>query len=435
MHNLAIALHRKGIKVTGSDDEIFEPSKGRLKKEGILPSSIGWNEHSIHSDLDAVILGMHARENNPELLKAKKLGLKIYSYPEYIYEQTKDKKRYVIGGSHGKTTVTSMILHCLNYHKIDHDYMVGAQLEGYDCMVKLSEETPIVILEGDEYLSSPIDRRPKFHLYKPHSTVITGIAWDHINVFPTWENYVSQFSEFIKVIEPQGSLYFYENDQALKAISDVNPSIHAVPYSASSYSLENNQITIEGEYPVQIIGKHNVENLQAAFCICNEIGISKEDFYDAMANFTGASKRLEKIAESEGALVYKDFAHSPSKLKATTKALKEQFPTRKLIAVMELHTFSSLNQNFLPQYEHTMAQADEALIYYNPEVLKHKKLPELEESFVKACFKTNVQVFTDSEKLISEIKSNAPLQNSNLLIMTSGNLSGKDLNQLAKELV
>ncbi len=435
MHNLAIALNRRGFEVTGSDDEIFEPSKGRLQKEGILPETIGWDSDKVHSDINAIILGMHAKTDNPELLKAKELGLKIYSYPEYIYEQTKNKTRYVIGGSHGKTTVTSMILHCLNFFHIQHDYMVGAQLNGYDCMVQLSEEAPIVILEGDEYLSSPIDRRPKFHLYKPHVAVITGIAWDHINVFPTWENYVSQFSKFIEVIEPNGTLYYYENDTALKKISKINSKIKSVPYSAPHYNLDTNLITIEEKYPVQIIGKHNVENLQAAFCICQEIGISKENFYKAMFSFTGASKRLEKIAESNSALVYKDFAHSPSKLRATTKALKEQFPERKLIAVMELHTFSSLNKEFLPHYENSMNDADEAFVYYNPKVLEHKKLPSLDENFVKECFKSNVKIFTDSHKLISQIQGFARLEKTNLLIMTSGNLNGNDLNLLASQMV
>ena len=436
MHNLAIALKRKGFKVTGSDDEIFEPSKGRLEKEGILPKKIGWNSENIHSRLDAVILGMHARIDNPELIKAKELDLKIYSYPEYIYEQTKLKKRYVIGGSHGKTTVTSMILHCLNYHNIDHDYMVGAQLDGYDCMVKLTADAPMVILEGDEYLSSPIDRRPKFHLYKPHSAVITGIAWDHINVFPTWENYVSQFSKFIHCIEDSGNLYYYKYDKALTEISDENKSINVSSYEASSYKLLDGKLLLEEQYPLQIIGKHNVENLEAARCICSEIGISKQDFFKAMANFTGASKRLEKIAESENSIVYKDFAHSPSKLQATTKAVKEQFPDRKLIAVMELHTFSSLNKNFLPKYKDTMAMADIALVYYSPEVISHKKLPAVDPEFVLECFNSpNLSVFTDSRKLVSKVQEFAPLENSNLLIMTSGNLSGNNINQLAEEMV
>ena len=438
MHNLAIALQRKGVQVTGSDDEIFEPSKGRLDKEGILPNKIGWNENNIHDQLDAIILGMHAREDNKELLKAKKLGLKIYSYPEYIFEQTKDKKRIVIGGSHGKTSVTSMILHVLNTLNVEHDYMVGAQLEGYDCMVSLTDSAPIVILEGDEYLSSPIDRRPKFHLYNPNIAVITGIAWDHINVFPTWENYVEQFQEFVKLIEPEGELIYYQNDDALSKMSTLNKDISITPYQAPAYEIKNNKIQLndDGIYTLQIIGKHNVENLKAAQLVCQKLGISKREFYTAASSFKGASKRLEKTAESETSIVYKDFAHSPSKLKATTSAVKEQFPDRRLIAVMELHTFSSLNKKFIDQYHGAMEKADEAIVYFSPEVLKHKKLPNLSIDEVMEAFGgENISVYTSSEELVSFITSKAPLDCTNLLIMTSGNLSGNNLDELGQKLV
>lgn len=438
MHNLAIALKRKGVQVTGSDDEIFEPSRGRLDKEGILPVNIGWDEKNIDARIDAIILGMHARKDNPELLKAEKLGLKIYSYPEYIFEQTKNKKRVVIGGSHGKTSVTSMILHVLNTLDIEHDYMVGAQLEGYDCMVSLTDSAPIVILEGDEYLSSPIDRRPKFHLYKPHIAVITGIAWDHINVFPTWENYVEQFTQFIQQIEPTGNLIFYQEDETLNEISNANKGIKAIPYIAPSYEIKLGKISITDgkEYDLNIIGKHNVENMKAAQLVCDSLGISKEDFYTAASSFTGASKRLEKIAESDSSIVFKDFAHSPSKLKATTSAVKEQFPDRKLIAVMELHTFSSLNKNFINQYENTMDKADHAIVYFSPEVIKHKRLPELTKEDVEEAFKgNNLQVYTNSEDVISMLKNLAPINQTNVLIMTSGNLNGQNLNELGKGLI
>ncbi|MEJ6681682.1 MAG: Mur ligase family protein [Flavobacteriales bacterium] len=438
MHNLAIALKRKGVQVTGSDDEIFQPSKGRLDKEGILPDKIGWDENNIHDQLDAIILGMHAREDNKELLKAKSLGVKIYSYPEYIFEQTKDKKRIVIGGSHGKTSVTSMILHVLNTLNIEHDYMVGAQLEGYDCMVSLSDSAPIVILEGDEYLSSPIDRRPKFHLYSPNIAVITGIAWDHINVFPTWENYLEQFKEFVKLIEPEGELIYYKNDPALTKMSALNKDISITPYQAPAYEIKNNKIQLNDEdiYTLEIIGKHNVENLKAAQLVCQKLGISKREFYTAASSFKGASKRLEKIAESKTSIVYKDFAHSPSKLKATTSAVKEQFPDRRLIAIMELHTFSSLNKKFIGQYHGAMEKADEAIVYFSPEVLKHKNLPSIStDEVIEAFGGKNVSVFTDSEELVSFITSKAPMKSTNLLIMTSGDLSGNDLDELGKKLV
>tara|TARA_B100000768_G_scaffold95972_1_gene89550 strand:+ start:14484 stop:15836 length:1353 start_codon:yes stop_codon:yes gene_type:complete len=438
MHNLAIALKRKGVQVTGSDDEIFQPSKGRLNKEGILPDKIGWDENNIHDQLDAIILGMHAREDNKELLKAKSLGVKIYSYPEYIFEQTKDKKRIVIGGSHGKTSVTSMILHVLNTLNIEHDYMVGAQLEGYDCMVSLTDSAPIVILEGDEYLSSPIDRRPKFHLYSPNIAVITGIAWDHINVFPTWENYLEQFEEFVKLIEPEGDLIYYKNDPALTKMSALNKDISITPYQAPAYEIKNNKIQLNDEdiYILEIIGKHNVENLKAAQLVCQKLGISKREFYTAASSFKGASKRLEKIAESKTSIVYKDFAHSPSKLKATTSAVKEQFPDRRLIAIMELHTFSSLNKKFIGQYHGAMEKADEAIVYFSPEVLKHKNLPSISANEVMEAFGgKNVSVFTDSEELISFITSKSPMKSTNLLIMTSGDLSGNNLDELGKKLV
>lgn len=438
MHNLAIALKRKGVQVTGSDDEIFQPSKGRLDKEGILPDKIGWDENNIHDQLDAIILGMHAREDNKELLKAKSLGVKIYSYPEYIFEQTKDKKRIVIGGSHGKTSVTSMILHVLNTLNIEHDYMVGAQLEGYDCMVSLSDSAPIVILEGDEYLSSPIDRRPKFHLYSPNIAVITGIAWDHINVFPTWENYLEQFEEFVKLIEPEGDLIYYKNDPALTKMSALNKDISITPYQAPAYEIKNNKIQLNDEdiYTLEIIGKHNVENLKAAQLVCQKLGISKREFYTAASSFKGASKRLEKIAESKTSIVYKDFAHSPSKLKATTSAVKEQFPDRRLIAIMELHTFSSLNKKFIGQYHGAMEKADEAIVYFSPEVLKHKNLPSIStDEVIEAFGGKNVSVFTDSEELVSFITSKATMKSTNLLIMTSGDLSGNDLDELGKKLV
>ena len=438
MHNLAIALKRKGVQVTGSDDEIFQPSKGRLNKEGILPDKIGWDENNIHDQLDAIILGMHAREDNKELLKAKSLGVKIYSYPEYIFEQTKDKKRIVIGGSHGKTSVTSMILHVLNTLNIEHDYMVGAQLEGYDCMVSLTDSAPIVILEGDEYLSSPIDRRPKFHLYSPNIAVITGIAWDHINVFPTWENYLEQFEEFVKLIEPEGDLIYYKNDPALTKMSALNKDISITPYQAPAYEIKNNKIQLNDEdiYILEIIGKHNVENLKAAQLVCQKLGISKREFYTAASSFKGASKRLEKIAESKTSIVYKDFAHSPSKLKATTSAVKEQFPDRRLIAIMELHTFSSLNKKFIGQYHGAMEKADEAIVYFSPEVLKHKNLPSISANEVMEAFGgKNVSVFTNSEELVSFITSKAPIKSTNLLIMTSGDLSGNNLDELGKKLV
>lgn len=438
MHNLAIALSRKGAEVTGSDDEIFEPSKGRLKKEGILPDSIGWNESNIHAGLDAVILGMHARADNPELAKAKELEIPIFSYPEYIYEQSKDKKRVVIGGSHGKTTITSMILHALQRLDVSVDYMVGAQLEGYDCMVKLTNDNDIIILEGDEYLSSPLDRRPKFHLYKPHVALISGIAWDHINVFPTYENYTKQFRLFCDVIEPNGKLVYNKTDAAVNSLAnDYKDSLDIIPYETPTYTSTPTGTTLElngNIYSLKVFGAHNLQNLMGAMEVCAAIGVDKHEFLNAMRDFTGAGKRLEKVAEGESFVMYKDFAHSPSKLKATTAAVKEQYPDRELIACMELHTFSSLKKEFLPEYDGAMNTADHALVYFSHEVVEHKKLAPITAEEVKAAFGGKVRVETSTEAVLEFIKG-FDMKDKVLLMMSSGNFDGVDYGELGDELV
>lgn len=440
MHNMALALHEKGFKVTGSDDEINEPSKTRLKNAGILPVEIGWFPDKITSDIDAVILGMHAREDNPELIKAKELGLKVYSYPEYIYEATKDKTRVVIGGSHGKTTITAMILHILNFHKIDTDYLVGAQLEGFNTMVKLTSEAPIAIIEGDEYLASPIDRRPKFHLYKPNIAILSGIAWDHINVFPTFENYVNQFEIFVDLIEPKGSLIYCNEDlelQKVAANSGKSTNIEKIPYSIPKHHIKNGVTYIEEngkDIPLQIFGNHNLMNLNAARLACNKLGLNDAQFYEAIQSFTGASKRLELVAKTENFAFYKDFAHSPSKLKATTQAVKQQFEGHKVLACMELHTFSSLNETFLAEYNGAMNDADEAIVYFNPHTIAHKKLkPITEEQVLNYFNRKDLKVFTDSNTLITYLKSKS-LKNHVLLMMSSGNFDGIDFKQLSTEL-
>ncbi|MFQ3336395.1 MAG: UDP-N-acetylmuramate: L-alanyl-gamma-D-glutamyl-meso-diaminopimelate ligase [Urechidicola sp.] len=439
MHNLAIALHLSGNKVSGSDDEIFDPSKGRLEKYGLMPTQMGWDESRINSDIDLVILGMHARENNPELIKAQELGLPIFSYPEYIYEATKDKIRVVIGGSHGKTTITSMILHVLNFHKIENDYMVGAQLEGFEVMVKLTASAKIAVLEGDEYLSSPIDRRPKFHLYSPNIALLTGIAWDHINVFPTFENYCEQFEIFVNKIEEQGSLIYFSGDKEIeKIVSKSDRKIDFVSYSTPEYSIYNGVTTLKDgsqEVELEIFGEHNLQNLNGARLVCEKIGVSSAQFYKAIQSFGGASKRLETVSKNSKTHILKDFAHSPSKLKATTKAVKEQYPERELIACIELHTFSSLNQEFLAQYKNTMLDADRAFVYFSPKAIEHKKLAMLSESNVKtAFFSENVTVFTNSDELMKTVKS-INFENKNLLLMSSGNFDGVDFEALGSELL
>lgn len=437
MHNLAIALSRKGAEVSGSDDEIFEPSRSRLDKQGILPAQIGWFPEKITTELDAVILGMHAREDNPELLKAKELGLPIYSYPEYLYEQGKDKHRIVIGGSHGKTTITAMLLHAVNALGVNVDYMVGAQLDGYDCMVKLSEDAPYFILEGDEYLSSPIDRRPKFHLYKPHTAIISGIAWDHINVFPTWENYVSQFDQFCKLIEAGGVFVANQEDETVKQLGEkYEYQLQVKKYATPIYKTTSSGTLLEWEgmqYPLSIFGAHNLQNLIGAMRLAESMNISNDAFLSAMANFTGAGKRLQKVVEGTDFTMFKDFAHSPSKLKATTKAVKEQYADRKVVACMELHTFSSLKKEFLPQYENAMAAADLALVYFSPKVVAHKKLQPITVEQVKQAFGGNVHVVNETSEVLDFIRSQ-DWNNAVLLMMSSGNFDGIDYNQLGAEL-
>ena len=439
MHNLAIALHLKGDSVSGSDDEIFEPSKSRLAKHNLLPSKIGWDTNRIHSNIDAVILGMHARKDNPELKEAQKLGLSIYSYPEFIYEQTKDQLRIVIGGSHGKTSITSMILHVLSKNNIDHNYMVGAQLEGFDCMVKLSKEAKISVLEGDEYLSSPIDRRPKFHLYNPDIAVVSGIAWDHINVFPTFENYVQQFRIFVDKVSQSGKVIYFEDDEVLKEVVLSSTSkATRIPYRTFPNQIKNGITYIrtnEKSIPLEIFGEHNLQNLNAAYHVCIQVGVKSVDFFKAIRSFKGASKRLELVKKNHITAIYKDFAHSPSKLKATTSALKKQYPNRKLIACMELHTFSSLNKSFLEQYNGTMHGADVAYVYFNKQTLKHKKLEDLSAEDVKNAFGgENVTVLNSSEEMVDHLLE-MKWEQQNLLLMSSGNFDGIQFESLAEKII
>ena len=439
MHNMALALNEKGFIVSGSDDEINEPSKSRLLKFNLLPKEIGWFPEKITKDISAVILGMHARADNPELIKAKELGLKIYSYPEYIYESTKDKTRIVIGGSHGKTTITAMILHVMHYHHIETDFLVGAQLTGFETMVNLTKTSKYAVIEGDEYLASPIDRRPKFHLYKPNIAVLSGIAWDHINVFPTFENYIEQFKIFINLIEPNGNLIYCSNDKVLEEVcsSSSNTKISKWPYSIPNHEIINGLtylIDSDIKYPLQIFGNHNLMNLTAARLACNQMGINNQLFYEAIQSFTGAAKRLELVFKTGTFNFYKDFAHSPSKLKATTDAVKQQFPNRKIIACMELHTFSSLTEDFLNEYKNSMNLADEAIVYYNPHTISHKKLKEISSEQVHTCFnRKDLIVFTKSEELTNYIKTKN-FNNSVLLMMSSGNFDGVDFTMLANEL-
>lgn len=437
MHNLAIALKQNGNQVSGSDDQIFDPSKGRLEKHGLLPKKMGWYPEQITTELDAIILGMHARPENPELLRAQEIGVKVYSYPEFIFEQAKEKTRVVIAGSHGKTTITSMILHVLKNLNKDFDYLVGAQIEGFETMVKLSS-APIIVLEGDEYLSSPIDRRPKFHLYHPQIALISGIAWDHINVFPTWENYLDQFQIFIGQLK-DGELVFCENDIHLnELVLKAQPELKKTAYTTPVYSITDGvtSVSIDGtEYQLHIFGEHNLQNMNGALNVCLKIGISTAQFMEAIVDFTGAARRLEEITRNDLTVVYKDFAHSPSKLEATTKAVKAQWSERQLVACMELHTFSSLTKEFLAEYDKTMHAADIPVVFYQEETIAHKRLDPISVEEVKQAFgREDLIVFTNTDEL-KLFLSQMNLKSKNLLMMSSGNFGGMDVDQFCKKLL
>jgi UDP-N-acetylmuramate: L-alanyl-gamma-D-glutamyl-meso-diaminopimelate ligase len=434
MHNLAIALHLKGDEVSGSDDAIFDPSLSRLKKYGLLPETMGWFPEKLDQQLDAIILGMHAKPNNPELMYAQELGLKIYSYPEYIFEQSKNKTRVVIGGSHGKTTITAMILHVLHYHNKGVDFMVGAQLEGFEVMVQLTNHNDFILLEGDEYLSSPIDRRPKFHWYRPNVALISGIAWDHINVFPTFDSYVEQFRLFIDTMVPGGSLIYNAEDEVLtQLVEQSEQPIRKLPYVTSDYSIENGQTllqTSEGLMPIELFGAHNLSNLSGAKWICQQMGIDEDDFFEAVASFKGASKRLERLAISSNGVIFKDFAHAPSKVAATTQAVRDQFSSHHFVACLELHTFSSLNPNFIDEYAGALDPADLAIVYYTPQAVALKGLEVLSEAQIAAAFKRDdLVIFTDPIALSDFLLglNQKPLA---LLMMSSGNYGGLDLSAL-----
>lgn len=440
MHNLAIALHQKGYIVTGSDDEIYEPSASRLAKHNLLPAETGWFPEKITADLESVILGMHAREDNPELKKAQELGIKVYSYPEYIFEQSVDKQRVVIAGSHGKTTITSMILHVLNFNKRIFNYLVGAQIEGFENMVKLSDDAPVIVIEGDEYFTSPLDRTPKFMHYQPHMALISGIAWDHYNVFPTWESYVKQFELLADSIPKAGAIVFDQTDDMLDVIGQKERAdVVSIPYEAHPYKIENGNTflitTDQGDVPILVFGEHNMKNISGAKAICERLGLTDEAFYAAIQSFKGASKRMELLGSNDNVNIYRDFAHAPSKVEATTAAVKAQFPDRKLIACAELHTFSSLNKTFLKQYRRKMNAADVAIVYYNPLTVEHKRLEPITETDIREAFKReDLNVFTDSQKL-SEFLEKQEWKDTNLLLMSSGTFGDLDTKSLVEKII
>jgi UDP-N-acetylmuramate: L-alanyl-gamma-D-glutamyl-meso-diaminopimelate ligase len=430
MHNMAIALHKKGFKVTGSDDEIYEPAKSRLEKYGLLPKQTGWFEEHITTHIDAIVLGMHARKNNPEMLRAQELGIKIYSFPEYMYEQTKNKKRIVIGGSHGKTSTTAMIMFALSYHGLAFDYLVGSLIEGFETMVGLSDESKIAVFEGDEYLTSALDLRPKFHVYKAHVGIITGIAWDHINVFPTYENYVEQFEIFIKDLPEGGALIYCADDPEVKRVCEqAQTAARKIPYHTPEYIVESGitYLPVNNEkLALKVFGKHNLQNMMAAKYACLEAGLTEAQFYEAIALFKGTAKRLETLKKTEESMIYRDFAHAPSKLKATINAVKNLYPERKLIAAYELHTYSSLNKAFLPQYHNSMQEADVKAVLFSKHALEMKKMPMLDEQEVAMHFGEGVKVFTDKNELHTYLQSHYT-NKENMLLMSSGTFDGMPL--------
>jgi UDP-N-acetylmuramate: L-alanyl-gamma-D-glutamyl-meso-diaminopimelate ligase len=439
MHNLAIALHQKGYEVTGSDDEIFEPSRSRLDRLGLLPDKLGWDPLRIHGGIDAVILGMHARADNPELLRAQELGIPVFSYPAYFHKQTRDKTRVVIGGSHGKTTITSMIVHVLRHAGVEFDYLVGAQLEGFDCMVKLSDTSRVAIIEGDEYLASALQPVPKFHLYHPDIALISGIAWDHINVFKTYASYVDQFRTFIGCIEPGGKLVYCAEDPEVKSLAEASEGGEVrIPYGVPRHRIEDGVtvlLTAQGEVPLKIFGRHNLMNLEGARHVCHQLGIGDAVFHEAISTFTGAAKRLERLSDVPGRAVFKDFAHSPSKLKATLEAVREQYPDRRLVACMELHTYSSLSEGFLDQYAGTMDVADRAIVFYDPHAVQLKRLPPIPPERIRAAFaRPDLEVITDPVAVMGAVRSglDGPAV---LLMMSSGNFGGLDLQALTEAFI
>ncbi len=439
MHNLAIALHQKGYIITGSDDELFEPSRTRLRENNLLPDKTGWDPDRIHTGLDAVIVGMYARKNNPELKKAQELGIRIYSFPEYLYEQSKNKKRVVIGGSHGKSVITAMVMHVLLEQGIDFDYMLGCDIDGFDTTVKLSESAPFIILEGDEYLSSPLDRQPKFHQYYPHMTLLSGIAWDHMNVFRTFKSYQKQFQNFLKIATGGGKVFYYEGDPVLGEVVDKSHwSLLKIPYGAHPHRIEDERFVLETKYgsvPLSVFGRHYMQNIMGALLLCRELGVEEHQFYSSIQHFKGADRRQQLLASGNNRAIFLDYAQAPTTVKATIQAFKETYIDQKLITCLELHTFSSLNPEYLQQYKGTLDESDRAMVYYDPSLVKKYRLPALSPVILKEHFnKDDLVVYNDTEQLVNDLES--PYDDSFiLLIMTSGNFSGIDLNILARNIV
>lgn len=434
MHSLALALTRKGMDISGSDDAIYGPSFKALQQAGILPEQMGWFPERIHSDVDAVIVGMHAKKDNPELLQAQTLGIPIYSYPEFIARLTAHQTRVVIGGSHGKTTITAMVLHVLKQCQIDVDFLVGAGVEGYAHTVELLGDRDFVLLEGDEYLSSPLDLKSKFLWYKPQIALLSGIAWDHVNVFPTETDYINTFDAFIDSMTPGGTLIYQENDAVLSQLVASNENmIRKEPYGQAKHHIRAGQCfldTDEGPIPLQVFGAHNMQNLAGARWICQLMGVDAEDFNHAISSFKGASGRLQLLAAGKSARIFRDFAHAPSKVKATTAAVATQFPEKTLLAGLELHTFSSLTQDFLQQYKHTLQTASQAFVYYDPEALAQKNRPSIAAEVIQEAFDHPNLTVIDTRERLSAFLAQQSAADRIFLLMSSGTFGGVTFDSL-----
>jgi len=445
MHNLAIALQQQGHTITGSDDELYEPSRTRLQQHGLLPATMGWFSEKIHLDIQVVILGMHARKDNPELIRAQALGLPVYSYPDYIYQQSQQKQRVVIAGSHGKTTITSMILHVLKHHNRRFDYVVGAQVDGFETTVQLTPDhdglaAPVIIIEGDEYASSPIDPRAKFLLYQPHMALISGIAWDHVNIYPTWDEYVDQFESLAEAMPKAGILTFDDSDDMLDVIGQKErDDITKIPYQAHPSEIVDGQTYLltkqKARIPIRLFGEHNMKNIAGAMTICDRIGLTEDQFYAAIPTFKGVAGRLEKVTENGNRILLRDFAQAPFQVEATTEAVKRQYPNRKLLAVVELHTLSSLNKTFLEQYRGSLDAADAAVVYFNEHTLAAKQLEPISPDDVITAFgRSNMPILTNTADLqayLIQQRETAEI----FLFMSSGTFGGLNLAIIANELI
>lgn len=435
MHSLAMVMHARGHIVTGSDDEIYEPSLSRLTTLGLLPDQMGWHPGRIQKDIDVVVLGMHARADNPELVKAQELGLRIESFPEFIYNISKDKTRIVVAGSHGKTTTSGMIAHVLDKCGIKADRMIGARIGALEPVA--ITDAPVIILEGDEYLTSPLDPRPKFLHYHPQITIITGIAWDHMNVFPTYAKYVDQFRQLITSLGSTDLLiYCAEDEDLVDLVEETEPVCKFIGYHSHPYTMSDGMVIIEEDnglsYPLEIFGNHNLQNLKAAQIATHAIGLSSTDFYKAIQSFTGAHKRLQLLHQSEHITAYLDFAHAPSKVKATVNAVREKHHEAYMIACLELHTFSSLNPEFLPQYKGALAEADVKIVYFSPHTLAIKKLPDLSPDQLSEYFgQPDLIVVTSADELRAAVQAARKDVDTVLLWMSSGRFDGLDISDIS----